>query len=128
MDYLHLAYLHLITVVPAFIIGTYLLLVRKGTLTHKRLGKVYMVLMLITAVISLLMPAQLGTLFFNHFGYIHLLSLLTLYAVPAAYFYIKKGNVSGHKRSMIILYCGGILVAGTFAMMPGRLLNTWLFQ
>ncbi|MGI2171921.1 hypothetical protein ACROAE_17320 [Shewanella sp. MF05960] len=46
-----------------------------------------MLLMLFTAIVSLLMPAQLGTLFFNHFGYIHLLSLLTLYAVPAGYLY-----------------------------------------
>ncbi|MBU2925845.1 DUF2306 domain-containing protein [Colwellia sp. 1_MG-2023] len=127
MGYIHLTYLHLLTVVPAFIIGTYLLLKRKGTPKHKALGKIYMVLMLITAIISLFMPAQLGSTFLNHFGYIHLLSLLTLYAVPAAYFYIKKGNIRGHKRSMIILYCGGILVAGTFALMPGRLLNTWLF-
>jgi uncharacterized membrane protein len=127
MGYIHLTYLHLLTVVPAFIIGTYLLLKRKGTPKHKALGKIYMVLMLITAIISLFMPAQLGSTFLNHFGYIHLLSLLTLYAVPAAYFYINKGNIRGHKRSMIILYCGGILVAGTFALMPGRLLNTWLF-
>ena len=126
MDYIHLAYLHLVTVVPAFIIGTYLLLVRKGTAKHKALGKIYMVLMLITALVSFLMPAQLGSRFLNHFGYIHLLSLLTLYAVPAAYFYIKNGNVRGHIRSMIILYCGGLIVAGTFALMPGRLLNTWL--
>ena len=128
MDYIHLAYLHLVTVVPAFSIGTYLLFTRKGTAKHKILGRIYMVLMLITALISLSMPAQLGPTFLNHFGYIHLLSLLTLYAVPAAYIYIKKGNVRGHMRSMIILYCGGMLVAGTFALMPGRLLNTWLFS
>jgi uncharacterized membrane protein len=52
-----------------------------------------MVLMLFTAIVSLFMPAQLGSSFLNHFGYIHLLSLLTFYAVPAAYFYRKKGNV-----------------------------------
>ncbi len=126
MDYVHLAYLHLATVVPAFLIGTYLLLVKKGTPNHKALGKVYMLLMLFTATVSLFMPAQLGPLFFNHFGYIHLLSLLTLYAVPAGYFYIKKGHVNGHKRSMIVLYCGGLIVAGTFAVMPGRLLYRWV--
>ncbi|RPA58166.1 DUF2306 domain-containing protein [Shewanella frigidimarina] len=128
MDYSHLSYLHLATVVPAFFIGSYLLVVRKGTAKHKALGKIYMVLMLFTAIVSLFMPAQLGASFLNHFGYIHLLSLLTLYAVPAGYFYIKKGNVRGHKRSMIILYCGGLIVAGTFAFMPGRLLHDWIFS
>ncbi|MGB1262461.1 MAG: DUF2306 domain-containing protein [Cognaticolwellia sp.] len=128
MTYIDLAYLHLITVIPAFLIATYLLIMRKGTAKHKSLGRVYMGLMLVTAIVSLFMPAQVGSRIFSHFGYIHLLSLLTLYAVPAAYFYIKRGNVKGHKRSMILLYCGGLIVAGSFALMPGRLLNTWLFS
>lgn len=127
MDYIHLTYLHLVTVIPALMIGTYILFNRKGTPKHKFLGRIYMVLMLVTAVITLFMPAQLGTTFLGHFGYIHLLSFLTLYAVPAAIIYIRKGNIRGHMRSMILLYCGGILVAGTFALMPGRLLHSWLF-
>ena len=127
MNYLDLAYLHLGTVVPAFVIGTYLLMKRKGTAQHKMLGKAYMVLMLITAVISLFMEAQVGSKLLNHFGYIHILSVLTLYAVPVAYFSAKQGNIERHRNSMVALYVGGMLVAGFFAMMPGRLLHTWLF-
>jgi len=127
MNYLDLAYLHLGTVVPAFVIGTYLLMKRKGTAQHKMLGKVYMVLMLITAVTSLFMEAQVGSKLLDHFGYIHILSVLTLYAVPVAYFSAKQGNIKRHRNSMVALYVGGMLVAGFFAMMPGRLLHTWLF-
>jgi len=29
---------------------------------------------------------------------------------------------------MIGVYVGGILIAGTFALMPGRLLHEWLFR
>jgi uncharacterized membrane protein len=29
---------------------------------------------------------------------------------------------------MIGLYIGGILIAGSFAFMPGRLMNQWLFH
>jgi len=39
MSYLHLAFLHLATVVPAFFIGGYLLWARKGTPRHRRLGR-----------------------------------------------------------------------------------------
>ncbi|WP_282110126.1 hypothetical protein [Shewanella algicola] len=65
------------------------------------------------AMVSLFMPAHLGLLFFNHFGYIHLLNLLTLYAVPTGYFYRKKGNVNDHKRSKLCCiavgyFCGHI--------------------
>lgn len=127
MSYHELAYVHLATVVPAFLIGACLLFAKKGTPSHKRFGRVYMVLMLVTACISLLMQAQVGPLLLGHFGYIHLLSFLTIYAVPMAYFSAKKGNIKRHKNSMIALYVGGMLVAGVFAFMPGRMLHGWLF-
>jgi uncharacterized membrane protein len=60
MQYYYLAYSHLATIVPAFLIGTYLLIRRKGTPNHKLLGKIYMALMLVTATITLFMPAQVG--------------------------------------------------------------------
>ena len=42
MTYMQLTYLHLGSLVPAFVIGTYLLLNRKGTPVHRFLGKIYM--------------------------------------------------------------------------------------
>ena len=127
MSYLQLAYLHLATIVPAFAIGTYLLLNRKGTPLHRLLGKVYMVLMLFTAVSTLFMSAEVGPTLFGHLGLIHLFSALVLYEVPKAYFAIKSGDIKTHKNSMIGLYIGGILIAGSFTFMPSRLLNTWIF-
>ena len=49
MTYLQLAYLHLATVVPAFLLEWYVLLARKGTATHRLVGKVYMACMVTTA-------------------------------------------------------------------------------
>lgn len=127
MTYLELAYLHLATIVPAFFIGTWMLFNRKGTPSHKALGKVYLVLMAITGVVTLFMPAAVGSRFLGHFGFIHLFSLLTLYSVPTAWFAARRGDVKAHKSSMIGLYVGGLLIAGSFAFGPGRLLNRWLF-
>lgn len=86
-----------------------------------------MALMVITATLSLFMQARVGPLLLGHFGYIHLLSLLAIYTVPVAYFSAKNGNIKKHKASMIGLYVGGMLIAGGFAFMPGRLLHDWLF-
>ena len=72
MSQLHLVYLHLGTVLPAFALGTYLIFAKKGSPTHKRLGKVYMLLMLATALIALLIQAQVGPRLLSHFGFIHL--------------------------------------------------------
>lgn len=120
-------YAHLITVVPCFFIGGYLLAVKKGTPFHKSLGKVYMTLMFTTAIITLFMPAFVGPQFLSHFGYIHLFSFLTLYSLPTAIIAIKKGQVRKHKVKMIILYMGAILIAGGFTFFPGRFLHTFFF-
>lgn len=127
MTYTQLAYLHLATVVPAFGIGAFQLLRRKGTPSHELLGKIYMVLMLATALITLAMPAQLGPQFLNHFGFIHTFSFLALFSVPIAYFAARRGDIRVHRAAMISLYVGGIFIAGAFAFSPGRMLHEWLF-
>lgn len=59
--------LHLATVAPAAMLGTYLIFWAKGTATHRLFGKIYMILMLITALASLFIPATVGPQFIGHF-------------------------------------------------------------
>lgn len=127
MTYLQLAYIHLATVLLAFFLGAYLLLNKKGTASHRRIGKYYMVLMMLTAIIALFMQAQVGTQLLGHFGYIHLFCVLVLYSVPTAYVAARNGDLAKHKANMVGVYVGGILIAGAFTLMPGRLLHKWLF-
>jgi|TARA_B110000503_G_scaffold140395_1_gene231182 uncharacterized membrane protein len=127
MSYMQLTYLHLGTLAPAFALGTYLLINRKGTPLHRILGKLYMGLMLFTAAVTLFMEAQVGPVLLNHFGYIHLLSLFVIYTVPSAYTAILAGNIAVHRRKMIGLYVGALLVAGSFTLTPGRLMHSWIF-
>jgi uncharacterized membrane protein len=127
MSYLQLAYFHLGTIIPAFLIGTYLLFNRKGTSWHKLLGKIYMGLMLVTAMITLFMSAKVGPTLLGHFGFIHIFSLSVFYTVPAAFVAVRNGNIKSHRGNMLGLYIGGLLIAGSFAFMPGRLLYGWLF-
>lgn len=128
MTYTQLVYLHLATVLPAFVIGAFQLLRRKGTPTHKLLGKIYMLLMLATGLITLAMPAEVGPRVLGHFGFIHAFSFLTLYNVPAAYLAARRGRIKSHRANMIGLYVGGIIIAGSFAFAPGRMLHEWLFR
>lgn len=127
MDYLTLAYLHFVTVVPCFFLGIWLLARRKGTAMHKRLGRVYAVLMLFTALITLVMPAEVGPALLGHFGFIHLFSVLVFVSIPLAVVSIRRGNLRAHRGHMLGVYFGGILIAGGFALVPGRLLHGWLF-
>ena len=128
MTYLQLAIVHLGSIVPAFLIGTFLLLNRKGSPKHKLLGKIYMTLMLFTAITTLFMSAAIGPAFLGHFGFIHIFSISVFYTVPSAYFAVQNGDIAKHKGNMIGLYFGGLLIAGAFTFAPGRLLHTWLFS
>lgn len=127
MSYYQLMYAHLATVVPCFFIGTILLIIKKGTPIHRSLGKIYMVLMLVTALITLFMQAHVGPRILNHFGWIHLFSFLTLYTVPKSYLALKRHDIKSHKRGMIILYFGAIIIAGGFTFVPGRFLYEFFF-
>lgn len=127
MTYLQLVYAHLATIFPAFLIGTYLMLRHKGTPMHKVLGRIYMVLMFVTAIITLFIPAHGAPRVIGHLGWIHLFSFLTLFSVPQAYFAVRRGDIKTHRGAMIGLYVGGLLIAGSFAFMPGRMMNRVVF-
>jgi uncharacterized membrane protein len=74
------------------------------------------------------MPSAEPDPLFHHFGWLHLLSALTIWAVPTAWKAARTGDIRGHKSAMIQLYVGGILIAGSWAVLgQGRLLNEWIF-
>lgn len=127
MSYELLMYIHLITVIPCVFLGAYVFIVPKGGPKHRLFGKIYLSLMAFTAVVTLFMPAKVGPQFFGHFGYIHLLSVLTIYTVPTAILAIRKGQVKRHRSKMILLYVGGMLIAGGFTFFPGRFLHEFFF-
>ena len=128
MNYLTLMYWHLGTILPAAAIGGMLLALTKGTSLHRLFGKIYMLLMLVTSTLTLFMRAEVGPTLFNHFGFIHLFSLLVLVSVPRAYIAARSHNVRSHKYSMLGVYIGAVLLAGAFTLMPGRYLHGLLLS
>ena len=86
-----------------------------------------MLLMFTTAIITLLLPAKLRPTILDHFGFIHIVSDRVITPVPRAYFAAKSHHVRRRVQAMIGVYIGGILVAGSFALAPGRMLHTWRF-
>ena len=125
--YRQLMFLHLATVVPCVFLGPIIFVMKKGSVLHKWMGRVYMLLMMVTATVTVFMPAVVGPRLFGHFGFIHLFSALTLYTVPTSYLAIKRGDVKDHRNTMILLYIGAIVIAGGFTLMPGRYLHYIFF-
>jgi uncharacterized membrane protein len=120
--------LHVFTVVPAFLLGTWMIFVsRKGAPLHRKLGCVYLILMTITAIAALFIHQIPAIDIVFGFGPIHIFSIITLSGVVGALRGAWSHNIKLHKRSMLGVYVGGLLIAGSFALLPGRLMHRVLF-
>jgi uncharacterized membrane protein len=120
--------IHVATVVPAFVLGTYqIFLSRKGAPLHRALGYVYLALMTITAIAALFVRALMPNGPFGGFSPVHLFVGVTLFGVVAALRGAWTHNIGLHKRAMIGVYIGGILIAGGLAFLPGRIMHTVIF-
>jgi uncharacterized membrane protein len=120
--------IHLATVIPAFAIGTWqIFFSTKGARTHRVLGYTYLVLMSITAVAALFIQEVMRDGPFWGFSPIHLLVPLTLFAVVGAIRGARTRNIRMHRFAMVSLYVGGILIAGAFTFIPGRLMYRVFF-
>lgn len=119
--------LHAATVIPAFFLGTWqIFLSRKGWPSHRVVGYVYLVLMTATSVAALFIH---GINPDGPFGFspIHAFVPLTLLGVVGALYGARNHNIVMHKGSMIGTYVGGLLIAGTLAFLPGRIMHTAVF-
>lgn len=114
--------IHMSAAFSALALGGVMLVRRKGTLSHKALGRAWAALMLTVAISSLWVPS------FLHFTWIHLFTLLTLVTLPWVIYKIRTGDVEGHARSMRGLFVGGLVIAGAFTLVPGRLLGNLLWH
>ena len=115
--------LHLVLAVLALALGTWLMVRRKGTPSHKMLGRAWAAMMAVVAISSFWITGINGP---GKFSVIHLLSVFTLGALVVAIWAIRSGRVRTHRFSMIGIYAGGLIGAGAGAFAPGRLISQLL--
>ena len=115
--------LHLAFALAALALGGVVLARRKGTRSHKILGRTWALLMAAVALSSFL-------IFEIRHGagpsFVHLLSVWTLISLACAIYFIRRGNVRAHKGFMIGTFVG-LLGAGAGALAPGRALYRLFF-
>ena len=110
--------LHIAAALTALLLGTVQLVGIKGTGLHRLIGWSWVVAMAAVAVSSLFIR-QINP---GSFSLIHLLSGWTLIALPMALFAIRRGRVARHASGMTWTFVGGLIVAGAFTFLPGRLM------
>ncbi|MFK0384378.1 DUF2306 domain-containing protein [Agrobacterium sp. NPDC090273] len=111
---------HVATVIPAALLGAFILLRPKGTTVHRAMGKIWVVLMVSTSV-STFFIHELNVVY--GFSPIHLLSVFTIYGCVQAIYFVRRGDIRRHMRIMQSVYLGGIVVAGAFTFVPGRIMH-----
>jgi len=115
-------YVHMSAALAALVLGTIQLARTKGTRSHRVAGWLFVTLMLTVAISSLWIPR------FLQLSWIHIFTAITLISIPLALWKIRHGNVRGHGAAMCGLFIGGLVIAGLFTLIPGRLLGNLLWR
>lgn len=113
--------IHVTTVLPCVPLGAWLFLTRKGGKTHKRLGKIWVTLMVVTAATAIFINSS------NGFGFIHIFVPITFIGAWKTIATARAGKIREHKKHLIGMYLGALMIPGVLAyVIPGRLMGTWL--
>lgn len=116
--------IHLATALVAFCLGVLQLAAPKGTLPHRVVGWVWVIVMMIVAASSLWIH-EIRLL--GPWSPIHLLSVWVLAGLPFAVLAARRHRVESHRRAMIGFFSGGLLLAGALTFLPGRLMPRIFF-
>ncbi len=116
--------LHAFAAMVAFMLGVVQFASPKGTLPHRTLGWIWVGLMA-TVAISSFWIHQLRLI--GPFSPIHLLSIFTLAMLPLAVWRAHQHQVAAHRKAMILLFAGALVVAGLFTLVPGRIMYAVVF-
>ena len=113
MVQIHVAFA-LIAICATLVLAIY----KKGTPTHRWLGRTAAGAMALTALSSFfILEINPG-----RFSYIHVISVVTLIALFLGYRAARRGNQRAHVRSMVTTAALGLGGAGAFTFLPGRLM------
>ena len=112
--------IHAFIAMGAFALGVVQLAAPKGTIPHRTLGWIWVVLMLIVSASS----------FFIHdlrvwgpWSPIHLISIFTVVMLVLAVIAARRHAVTRHRIAMISIFCGALVIAGLFTFVPGRIMH-----
>lgn len=116
--------IHAFTALAAFALGLVQFAAPKGTLLHRTIGWLWVTLMLIVSI-SAFFIHELRV--WGRWSPIHLLAIFTLIMLPLAVLRAKRHQVVQHKRAMVSLFAGALLIAGLFTLLPGRVMHAVVF-
>ena len=114
-------FIHFLAAILVLFLGLINLLSEKGTPQHRMVGWFWLIMMSFVTISSF----WIRDINNGGFSFLHLLSIWTIMSMGIAVISVKKGYIRMHAGFMIGTVLGSI-VAGLFAMMPGRFISLYL--
>lgn len=116
--------LHALAAIGAFLLGLLQFLAPKGTGAHRALGYLWLGAMAVVTISSFWIH-QIRQ--WGDFSWIHLLSAFVLIQLPLAVLAARLGNIWAHRQILRGVFIGGLVIAGGFTFMPGRIMHAVAF-
>jgi len=116
--------LHAFAAMAAFALGIVQLSAPKGTIPHRMIGWVWVVLMLAVSISAFWIHALR---LWGPWSPIHLLAIFTLIMLPIAVLHARRHRIVHHRIAMISIFFGALVVAGAFTLVPGRVMHAVVF-
>jgi uncharacterized membrane protein len=115
---------HALAAMSAFALGLVQFAAPKGTLPHRTIGFIWVALMAIIALSSFWIHS---IRLWGPFSPIHLISIFTLVMLPLAVLHAHNHRVMQHRKAMISIFLGALVIAGAFTFVPGRIMHAVTF-
>lgn len=118
--------LHAFAAIVALLLGVVQLVAPKGTLPHRALGWVWVILLMTISVSSLWIHGHNWRLW-RTWSPIHILSIITPILLLIGVLAARRHNVRSHKITMVSIFLGALVIAGAFTLVPGRVMHVVAF-
>lgn len=113
--------LHAVCALAAVAVGVVQFTAPKGTIPHRTVGYVWVVLMVTVAVTAIFIKTS------GSFSWIHIFVPITLLGTVELAIRARRGMTARHRTLALVLFLAALLLPGAFTFMPGRLMHTVVF-
>ncbi|MFM8606905.1 MAG: DUF2306 domain-containing protein [Hyphomicrobiales bacterium] len=115
---------HVVAVSLTIMLTLIQLLLERGSDLHRRVGRVWMIAMALTALSSFF----ISTIhWIGPFSPLHILSIANLAGLAYAYRAARRGHAKAHSIAMISLVISALVLPGIFTLFPGRIMYRVVF-
>jgi uncharacterized membrane protein len=116
--------IHAFAAIAAFVLGAVQLSAPKGTLPHRALGWIWVVLLVLASLSSFFIHK---IRFWGPWSPIHILSVFVPIMLLRGVLAVRRHDLRSHRVIMTSTFAGALIIAGFFTFVPGRIMHAVLF-